>query len=123
MRTDYQILLVEDDHDIAHVLCYLLRRDGHQVVHADSARQAMQLLQQGLQPQLFIVDLIMPEIDGSALLRWLRQEGGYRQPVLVLTATLEQELDARLQAAGANAIAHKPLDMAAIRRIIAGLMD
>ncbi len=118
MRTDLQILLVEDDESIAFMLGYLLQRAGMRSRHASNALSAMQLLDDGLQPELFILDLVMPEIDGLQLLQWLRDTRSLTQPVLVLTGSTEPGLDERLLAAGASAVAHKPVDMPAILRLI-----
>jgi CheY-like chemotaxis protein len=119
----HSILLVEDDHDIAHVLCFVLRRAGHQVTHVASGRAAIELLDREAPPDLFILDLVMPEMDGLELLRWLRSDKGLNQPMLVLTGTIERGLDERLKEAGANAVAHKPIDMQAIGQLIDGLLS
>lgn len=120
--TTKRILLVDDDADVAQLLGFVLRRAGFQVTHAPSAKQAMDEVTSGRVPDLFILDLWMPELDGEYLLRWLREEQKLEQPILMLTGTVRPGLDDELKAAGANAVAHKPLDIQALDALVRGFL-
>lgn len=118
-----RILLVDDDADVAQLLGFVLRRAGFEVTHTASARQAMAEVTSGKVPDLFILDLWMPELDGEYLLRWLRQDQQLEQPVMMLTGTVRPGLDDELKAAGANVVAHKPLDIQSLDALVRGLLE
>ncbi|SFR50527.1 two-component system, chemotaxis family, response regulator CheY [Marinobacter daqiaonensis] len=117
-----RIFLVDDDADVAQLLGFVLRRAGFEVRHAPGARQAMEEVTREGPPDLFILDLWMPELDGEYLLRWLREEQKLEQPILMLTGTVRPGLDEQLKAAGADAVAHKPLDIQALDSLVRGLL-
>lgn len=78
-----RILLVEDETAIADAVLYALRADGHQVQHCLLGSDALRL--QDEQPfDLAVLDVGLPDIDGFALFRKLREHGAL--PVIFLTA-------------------------------------
>ena len=58
------ILLVEDDTDTALAMQELLEALGHQVTRAENGKAAVRFVQNGLQPDLVLTDIIMPDMDG-----------------------------------------------------------
>ncbi|MGM0545004.1 MAG: response regulator [Pseudomonadota bacterium] len=120
--TTKRILLVDDDADVAQLLGFVLRRAGFEVKHAPSAKKAMEVVINAPPSDLFILDLWMPELDGEYLLRWLREEQKIEQPIMMLTGTVRPGLDEELKAAGADAVAHKPLDIKALDALVRGLL-
>ncbi|MBE0489996.1 MAG: response regulator transcription factor [Halomonas sp.] len=122
ISTKKRILLVDDDADVAHLLGFVLRRAGYDIRHAPSVRKAMQDVVEEV-PDLFILDLWMPELDGKYLLRWLREDQRLGQPILMLTGTVKPGLDDELKAEGANAVAHKPVDIQALSTLLRGLLE
>ncbi len=119
--TKQRILLVDDDADLARLLIHLLRAANFEVSHAATAPAAMSAVA-GQLPDLFIVDLRSPEIDDDHLLHWLRQDLGATQPVLILTGIVKPGFDASLKAAGADAVAHKPVDSQTLVGLVRGLL-
>ena len=113
-----RILLVDDDADVAQLLGFVLRRAGFEVRHAPSAKNAMDAVATERLPDLFILDLWMPELDGEYLLRWLRDEQKIKQPILMLTGTVRPGLEEELKDLGANAVAHKPLDIQSLETLV-----
>lgn len=79
------VLLVEDDADSAEVVKVFLERGGHYVVHAADGKKALAALATS-QPDVVILDLNIPELDGIGFLKVL---GGYfrgaEPPIIVLT--------------------------------------
>lgn len=116
------ILLVDDDVDLARLLSFVLRAANFEVSHAATAQAAMSAVA-GKLPDLFIIDLRMPEMDGDHLLHWLRRNRGATQPILMLTGIVKPGLDAMLRDAGADAVAHKPVDSQTIIGLVCGLLD
>ncbi|MER7028948.1 MULTISPECIES: response regulator transcription factor [Streptomyces] len=78
------VLIAEDDPGVRSTLDQLLRFEGYQVLLAPDGLQALDLLARH-RPDLAVVDVVMPGMDGLALCRTLRRHGD-RLPVLVLTA-------------------------------------
>jgi len=77
------ILVVEDEASIAEVVSLYLKRAGYSVQTASDGRQAMNIFEKQM-PDFVILDLMLPEIDGLALTRWLRDRSDV--PIIMLTA-------------------------------------
>jgi len=82
-----KILLVEDDSTLLEVLSYNLRREGYQVVTAMDGIQALDQARRE-NPDLIILDIMLPELDGLEVCRILRRE--MTVPILMLTAKGEE---------------------------------
>lgn len=76
-------LIVEDDADLAQVLITLFEQHGLEIYHATSGRDAIRLSQQ-INPDLLILDLVLPEGDGFTVVEWLRQHDRLRDTPLVV---------------------------------------
>jgi DNA-binding response OmpR family regulator len=81
------ILIVEDEPSIAEVVSLYLQRAGFQTRHAPDGKTAMTLIEQQT-PELAIIDIMLPEIDGLSLTRWLRDRSNV--PIILLTARREE---------------------------------
>jgi DNA-binding response OmpR family regulator len=77
------ILVVEDEASIAEVVSLYLKRAGYEVQIASDGKQAMNFLEKGM-PDFVILDLMLPEVDGLSLTRWLRDRSNV--PIIMLTA-------------------------------------
>ncbi|WP_324194513.1 response regulator transcription factor [Nocardia terpenica] len=78
------VLVVEDDAGVRSTLDQLLRFEGYRVRLADDGQHALEILADE-RPDLAVVDVVMPRLDGLSLCRMLRRRGD-RLPILVLTA-------------------------------------
>ncbi|HEY9633453.1 MAG TPA: PAS domain S-box protein [Coleofasciculaceae cyanobacterium] len=85
-----RILIVEDDTNLAQVLITLFERHEIETFHAQTGREAIQLSQQ-LKPDLLILDLVLPDGDGFAVVEWLSQHNCLHSVPLVVYSA--QELD------------------------------
>ena len=83
MMTENLILVVEDEASIAEVVSLYLKRAGFSAQIASDGRQAMTFFERR-QPDLVILDLMLPEVDGLSLTRWLRERSNV--PIIMLTA-------------------------------------
>lgn len=81
------ILVVEDEPSIAEVVGLYLQRAGYKVQTAADGKIATTMLEKGI-PDLVILDLMLPEIDGLSLTRWLRDRSDV--PIIMLTARREE---------------------------------
>ncbi len=86
-----QILIVDDDEDLRVFAREVLVRAGHRVVEASNAIDGLELVAKN-PPDLLMLDLNMPDVDGFEFLRRLRaDEAGQLIPVIVLTAHNQEE--------------------------------
>ena len=83
-----RILIVEDNVDLARGIGHNLRREGHEVEVAANGSESLELARD-FRPDLLILDLMLPEMNGFEVLETLRAQGS-RIPVLVLTARGEE---------------------------------
>jgi DNA-binding response OmpR family regulator len=102
------ILAVDDDPDILKLVVFRLERSGYVVLQARDGEEALRLALER-PPDLFVVDVMMPKMDGLELVRRLRaEEATSRTPIIMLTARAQ---DTDLQAgfeAGADDYLRKP---------------
>jgi len=81
------VLVVEDDADIASVLVDYLRRDGFRASHESDGAKALTLVRRSA-PQLVLLDVMLPGLDGMEVLKALRRESSV--PVIMITARVEE---------------------------------
>lgn len=82
------LLLVEDNADLAYGLRNNLEIDGHVVETVESGEEALDRVRRR-RPDLIVLDLMLPNLDGYQVLRRIRAEG-YEMPVLILTARTQE---------------------------------
>jgi len=81
------ILVVEDEPSLAEVVSLYLKRAGFQVQVASDGRKAMSILEKQI-PDFVIMDIMLPEVDGLSLTRWLRDRSDV--PIIMVTARREE---------------------------------
>ena len=92
-----RILIVEDDHDILEVVTILLGREGFKVLKASTGQEALDQISK--RPDLIILDVMLPDMDGFDVCRRIRKDS--LAPVLYLTAkTGVQDKTEGLEAGG-----------------------
>jgi len=85
-----RILVVEDDEDILQLLKYNLAKEGYKVTGAASGEEALKVLKSNV-PDLVLLDLMLPGIDGLEVCRLLKREAKTSQvPIIMLTAKGEE---------------------------------
>jgi CheY-like chemotaxis protein len=81
-----RVMLVEDDADLARVIIESFERHGIETVHAASGDDAIRMAQQ-LEPDLLVLDLVLPGLDGFGLVDWLKDHQVLdRVPLVVYSA-------------------------------------
>ena len=89
--TPQTILIVDDAEDVLRVVRMILERSAYEVILARSAREALAIARE-CQPELIIMDIMMPEMDGVEALGQLRASPlTSRIPVILLTAKTEDQ--------------------------------
>lgn len=117
-----QILLVEDNPVIQRMYSHMLRRNGYTVVIAENGMAALAQIE-AAPFDLVIADLTMPEMDGIELIQRMRSDQRFQQvPVIMLTASGQDEDRQRAHAAGVNDFLTKPSSslefLAAVKRLL-----
>jgi two-component system OmpR family response regulator len=118
-----RILLVDDDPDIRQIAALSLRRNGQFEVRLAASGQEALVAAASDPPDLVLLDVSMPGMDGPATLDALRAiPAAARVPVVFFTATSSDAEAARLCALGAVAVIPKPFDVAALPRSIRDIL-
>ena len=102
------ILLVDDETAITDNLAPFLSRSGFAVAVAANGEQALQKVASG-KPDLLVLDVLMPRLDGREVLRQLRQAGNWT-PIILLTQVGEASERAMALEEGADDYLNKPFD-------------
>ena len=109
-----RILVADDDPDIVDLLRIRLEMAGHEVTTAPDGEAAWAAALAG-SPDLAVLDVSMPRLDGLELTRRLREHPGTAAlPILVLTAAVQAADAERALAAGATAYVRKPFSPKAL---------
>jgi two-component system response regulator (stage 0 sporulation protein F) len=103
-----RILVVEDDTDIRDLLLTVFGEMGHEAVGAENGEVAMARVGE-LHPDLIVLDIRMPVMDGRAFASSYRAAPGPHAPILVMTAA--RDAAASAAALGADEIIAKPFDL------------
>jgi DNA-binding response OmpR family regulator len=101
-----RVLVVDDEEDVRILVCRLLVEMGYEVDSAADGRECIQHIE-ATRPDLLILDLMMPAVDGWAVLRYLKEKGE-SLPVVILTARGDHDSFTRGIREGASAYVFKP---------------
>jgi two-component system phosphate regulon response regulator PhoB len=114
-----KIVIVEDEPNAADVFEEMMRVSGYQVVKIHSSSAAMSVIRAEL-PDAILLDIMMPDISGIEVLRFMRREPSLKHiPVVIVSArTLPSDIRAGMEA-GATAYLTKPVGFQELRETVA----
>ena len=117
-----RILVADDDEDILNLVALTLEREGYAVIRARDGAEVVDVALHA-QPDLLVLDVMMPKQDGFAVIRALRGEVSTETtPILLLTASVQEHHRERGLDAGADAFVRKPFSprelLGEIRRLL-----
>jgi len=104
-----KILVIDDEQSIRNLLDTLLRRKGYDVVVAESGRQGLELFRRE-RPDVIVLDLKMPEMDGLTVLRQI-QNLDPGKPVIILTGAGTAEAERQVRALGVTEYVEKEFSL------------
>src|ERR1700733_3900267 len=85
-----KILVIEDDRDISELISYNLEREGYEIACLYDGSQAIDFVHKR-KPELIILDLMLPEVDGIEICRTLKSDPNTKHiPIVMLTAKSEE---------------------------------
>lgn len=109
MNNKYKILVVEDDQHILMLVTALLESSGYQVISAETCTQGFSMFS-SFYPDLTILDLGLPDLDGSELLKRVRRDSA--SPIIILSARTDEQEKVDALDCGANDYITKPFGAA-----------
>ena len=119
-----KVLVVDDDLNIQRVLVFTLKQEGHEVLVASDGAAGVEMAASEA-PDLILMDVAMPQLDGYAATQQIRaaEQGGQRVPIIMLTSEAEVEQRVKGLRAGADDDIVKPFHplelMAKIKALLA----
>ncbi len=113
------ILIVDDAQTMRQMVGFTLKSRGYSVVEACDGKEALEKLKNGLNPDMIITDLNMPEMDGISFIKAVRGLTGKRYiPILMLTTESMEEKKREGQAAGATGWIVKPFTPEQLLKVV-----
>jgi CheY-like chemotaxis protein len=117
------VLVVEDFEDNRFMMRRLLEMSGYRVVEAVNGEQAVETAV-GERPDLILMDLSLPKLDGLAATRRIRQHDGLSKiPIVAVSAHDTTDFHADALAAGCNEYVTKPIDFDQLEALLKKLLD
>ena len=120
---DLKVLLVEDVEDTRLFMRLELEQQGFIVFEAGDGRTAVDLAAKE-SPDVILMDLTLPQMDGFSAARLIREKSGKLQTVPIIAVTAHNETDFRsgAKASGFDAYVTKPIDIQSLKELIDGLL-
>ena len=112
------ILIVEDNKELADLLCDFLRAENYTVSVAETGEKALQLYEK-YSARLLVLDIMLPGTDGFAVCRKIREESN--TPIIIVSAKTEKEDKLNGLVLGADDYIEKPYDIDILLAKIAGI--
>jgi CheY-like chemotaxis protein len=104
-----RVLVVDDNMDHVEMLVLLLKEMGHVTEFALTAQAGLNAARR-FRPDVVILDLALPDMDGTILCRQLRQESGQDTRILAVTGSAREGDRERAMEAGCDQFLNKPVD-------------
>ena len=117
------ILVIDDNPLNMKLVTFLLRKENYEVMTAADANEALKVLVD-FRPELILMDLQMPGVDGLTLTRQLRAEARYaRTAIVAVTASAMKGDEEKAAAAGCDGYVTKPIDTRAFPGLIRAFLE
>lgn len=113
MEGKFSILIVEDEEEMAKLLKTFLEKQGNYATHMASDGISALIEVGRSKPDLLILDIMIPGVDGVEVCRRIKAEAGNKTAIIAISG--KSEWEKRAIQAGADAFMAKPLDLAALQ--------
>ena len=118
-----RVLIVDDEAPVAMLLEQALRQEGYEVSRADDGMDAMNRVN-AFKPDVVIMDVMMPRLDGVQTTRLLRRNRSYADVVIIaLSARTDESALQAMREAGANLYMRKPFTISRLLAHVRELLD
>ena len=116
--TTKSLLIVDDNPENLKLMLMVLASTGHELVTATDATQALRAIEQRI-PDLILLDLQLPGMDGLELTRHLRSHAATRAiPIVAVTAYAMKGDEEKAREAGCDGYLAKPIDKGLLRQLV-----
>ncbi|GAX61089.1 response regulator receiver protein [Candidatus Scalindua japonica] len=123
MSENKKLLLVEDDYYSAETLKFALEAKGHVVTMATNGKDALTMVNNE-QPQLIILDVMMPKMDGYHFCRLLKFDARFKHIPIIIVSSKIQDADREMGlACGGNEYIAKPYDLNMLTNTVEKYLD
>lgn len=123
MADKKRILLVDDEKDLVETLTFRLESAGYEVIAAYDGMQGLEKARKEL-PDLILLDVMMPVMDGYQVCRFLKFDDVFRNiPIIILTARGQEGDKKTGMGVGADAYVTKPFDSVTLLEKIKELLE
>jgi CheY-like chemotaxis protein len=112
-----KILLVEDHDSSGDVFTAIVQHLGYQAIRASDGREAIKR-SIAEQPDLIVMDIMMPSMDGIEATRQIKRTNAAHIPIVILTAALESGIHTNALSAGAAEVITKPITIAELSKTL-----
>lgn len=117
------VLLVEDTEDNRQMMRRLLELSGYRVVEAINGKEAVEVASR-VRPQIILMDLSLPLVDGLAATRTIRSLPGLEKvPIIAVSAHDTADFHSEALAAGCDAYITKPVDYSELEEVVGRLLS
>jgi CheY-like chemotaxis protein len=116
------ILVVEDEFGIAEVLASALTDAGHNVLTAINGRHGLERLKES-QPELVLLDFMMPVLDGPAMVRAIRTDPEARAVPIIIMSSLPESVIAEAVSGMYNGFIRKPFRLRVVNEMVNRLLN
>ncbi|HVJ14596.1 MAG TPA: response regulator [Polyangiaceae bacterium] len=115
MTETKEVLVVDDDPDMAETMVEVLREAGYSARSAGDGKQALEAVEMHM-PSLILLDVLMPVMDGWQCAREVRKRYGRDLPIVVVTAA--EDVRARAEPMDVNEVLPKPFELDDLLRAV-----
>jgi CheY-like chemotaxis protein len=121
-RLRLTVMVVDDNEDLREMLRFMVERLGYEVVEAENGREAVEIANRRC-PDLILMDLSMPVMDGFAATRLLRAiENMCDVPIIAISANRRELSQAQALAAGCNDYLTKPVNFHQLHSLLGNFL-
>ena len=123
IKPQARILVVDDEEDLGRILKFALVAAGHEVLLAMDGAEGLKLAREN-SPDLILLDLMLPKIDGYKVCRMLKFDERYKSIPIVILSARTQEADKEMaRDTGADLFITKPYNLEEILRTVDSLLQ
>ena len=113
-----KILIVDDEKDIVETLSFMLQAKGYEIISAYDGEEGLKLAKEE-KPDLIILDVMMPKINGYKICRLLKYDAKYKNIPTIMVTARSQDNDKLIgEETGANEYITKPFEFSDVLNVI-----
>lgn len=117
------IMIVDDEPDILKVVIFRVKKAGYIVVSVKNGQEALDAIRGGLKPDLILLDLIMPVMDGYEFCRIIKSGAATKEiPVIIVSASASSDIKEKMREMKADAYLIKPYEPQELLARISGMI-